>query len=151
MKKWLAGAKSGNLGESSTVLESVTRDRIESVSKHLFTEIWGVGEGSRPRGAPSYEYKKRVETRDVLVKAFLEQYDIGKTPTGDSGSDIKSRMKVQVYEWWNSSDQTVSLRKDNEWGADGTVAVSRRRKPYLQEGVLLPSTTRCALTWMKSQ
>jgi hypothetical protein len=33
MKKWLAGSKSGNLGESSTVLESVTRDRIESVSK----------------------------------------------------------------------------------------------------------------------
>ncbi len=92
-----------------------------------------------------------METRDVLVKTFLEQYDIGKTPTGDSGSDIKSRMKVQVREWWNSSDQTVSLRKDNEWGADGTVAVSRRRKPYLQEGVLLPSTTRCALTWMKSQ
>ena len=76
----------------------MTRDRIESVSKHFFTEIWGVGEGSRPRGAPSYEYKKRVEARDVLVKAFLEQYDIGKAPTGDSGSDIKIRMKLQVHE-----------------------------------------------------
>ena len=76
MKKWLAaGAKSCNLGESSTALELVTRERIESVSKHFFTEIWGLGEGSRPRGAPSYEYKKRVEARDALVKAFLEQYD----------------------------------------------------------------------------
>jgi hypothetical protein len=94
MKKWLAGAKSGNLGQSSTVLESVTKDRIESVSKHFFTEIWGVGEGSRTRGAPSYEYKMRVAVRDVLVKAFLDQYDIGKAPTGDSGSDIKSKMKL---------------------------------------------------------
>ena len=126
MKKWLAaGAKSCNLGESSTALESVTRERIESVSKHFFTEIWGLGEGSRPRGAPSYEYKKRVEARDVLVKAFLEQYDIGKAPTGDSGIDIKSRMKVQVHEWWNSSEQAASLRKDNEWGADGTDRLAR--------------------------
>jgi hypothetical protein len=78
MKKWLAGAKSGNLGESSTALESVTRERIESVSKHFFTKIWGLGEGSRPRGAPSNEYKKRVEARDALVKAFLEQYDTAK-------------------------------------------------------------------------
>jgi hypothetical protein len=71
MKKWLAaGAKSCNLGESSTALELVTRERIESVSKHFFTEIWGLGEGSRPRGAPSYEYKKRVEARDALVKPF---------------------------------------------------------------------------------
>ena len=51
-----------------------------------------------PGRAPSYEYKKRVEVRDVLVKTFLEQYDIGKGPTGDSGSDIKSRMKLQVHE-----------------------------------------------------
>jgi hypothetical protein len=92
------------------------------------------GEGSRPRGAPSYEYKKRVEARDVLVKAFLEQYDIGKAPTGDSGSDIKSRMKLQAHEWWNSSEQAVSLRKDNEWGADCTVALSGRRKPCLPAG-----------------
>jgi hypothetical protein len=150
MKKWLAlaGAKSCNLGESSTALESVTRERIESVSKHFFTEIWGLGEGSRPRGAPSYEYKKRVEARDALVKAFLEQYDIGKAPTGDSGIDIKIRMKVQVHEWWDSSEQAASLRKDNEWSADGTVAVSGRH-------VLLPSTTsrclRCVQTWMKRQ
>ena len=68
-----------------TALELVTRERIESVSKHFFTEIWGLGEGSRPRGAPSYEYKKRLEARDALVKAFLEQYYIGKAPTGDSG------------------------------------------------------------------
>jgi hypothetical protein len=46
MKKWLAaGAKSCNLGESSTALESVTRERIESVSKHFFTEIWGPSRG----------------------------------------------------------------------------------------------------------
>jgi len=72
LEKWLAcaGAKSCNLGESSTALESVTRERIESVSKHFFTEIWGLGEGSRPPGAPSYEYKKRVHARDALVKAF---------------------------------------------------------------------------------
>jgi hypothetical protein len=161
MEKWLAlaGAKSCNLGESSTALESVTRERIESVSKHFFTEIWGLGEGSRPRGAPSYGYKKRVQARDALVKAFLEQYDIGKAPTGDSGIDIKSRMKVQVHEWWNSSEQAASLRKDNEWGADGTVAVSSCLEDvnhaYLQEGVLLPSTTsrrlRCVQTWMKRQ
>jgi hypothetical protein len=126
MKKWLAlaGAKSCNLGESSTALKSVTRERIESVSKHFFTEIWGLGEGSRPQGAPLYEYKKRVES-DALVKAFLEQYDIGKAPTGDSGIDIKSRMKVQVHEWWNSSEQAASLRKDNEWGADGTDRLAR--------------------------
>ena len=55
-------AKSGNLGESSTALESVTRERIESVSQQFFTEIWGLGE-SRQRGAPSYEYKKRVAAR----------------------------------------------------------------------------------------
>ena len=89
MKKWLAaGAKSCNLGESSTALESVTRERIESVSKHFFTKIWGLGEGSRPRGAPSNEYKKRVEARDALVKAFLEQYDMAKAPIGDSGIEI---------------------------------------------------------------
>ena len=118
MKKWLtAGAKSGNLGESSTALETVTRERIQSVSQQFFTEIWGLGE-SRQRGAPSYEYKKRVEARDALVKAFLEQYDTAKAPTGDSGIEIKSRIHA-----------------------------------YLQEGVLLPSTTsrrlRCVQTWMK--
>jgi len=135
MKKWLAaGAKSCNLGESSTSLELVTRERIESVSKHFFTEIWGLGEGSRPRGAPSYEYKKRVEARDALVKAFLEQYDMAKALIGDSGIEIKSRMKMQVHGWWNSSEQAVSLRKDNKWGADGTVAVSGRRKPCLPAG-----------------
>jgi hypothetical protein len=112
----------------------VTRDKIERVSKHFFTEIWGVREGSLPRGAPSSEYKKRVEARDVLVKAFLEQYDIGKALTGDSGSDIKSRMKLQAHEWWNSSEQVVSLWKDNEWGADCTVAVSGRSKPCLPAG-----------------
>ena len=78
MKKWLAaGAKSCNLGESSTALETVTRERIQSISQQFFTEIWGLGE-SRQRGAPSYEYKKRVEARDALVKAFLEQYDTAK-------------------------------------------------------------------------
>ena len=58
MKKWLtAGAKSGNLGESSTALEMVTRERIQSVSQQFFTEIWGLGESRRgretrrPRGA----------------------------------------------------------------------------------------------------
>jgi len=134
MKKWLtAGAKSGNLGESSTALETVTRERIQSVSQQFFTEIWGLGE-SRPRGAPSYEYKKRVEARDALVKAFLEQYDMAKAPIGDSGIEIKSRMKMQVHGWWNSSEQAASLRKDNKWGADGTVAVSGRRKPCLPAG-----------------
>ena len=134
MKKWLtAGAKSGNLGESSTALETVTRERIQSVSQQFFTEIWGLGE-SRQRGAPSYEYKKRVEARDALVKAFLEQYDTAKAPTGDSGIEIKSRMKMQVHGWWNSSEQAASLRKDNKWGADGTVAVSGRRKPCLPAG-----------------
>ena len=108
MKKWLtAGAKSGNLGESSTALEMVTRERIQSVSQQFFTEIWGLGE-SRQRGAPSYEYKKRVEARDALVKAFLEQYDTAKAPTGDSGIEIKSRMKMQVHGWWNSSEQADS-------------------------------------------
>jgi hypothetical protein len=134
MKKWLtAGAKSGNLGESSTALETVTRERIQSVSQQFFTEIWGLGE-SRQRGAPSYEYKKRVEARDALVKAFLEQYDTAKAPTGDSGIEIKSRMKMQVHGWWNSSEQAASLRKDNKWGADGTVAVSGRQKPCLPAG-----------------
>jgi hypothetical protein len=79
MKKWLAlaGAKSCNLGEISTALESVTRERIEIVSKHFFTEIWGLGEGSRPRGAPSYEYKKRVEASCIWApltrRGFLKR------------------------------------------------------------------------------
>jgi hypothetical protein len=42
-----------------------------------------------------------VEARDALVKAFLEQYDTAKAPTGDSGIEIKSRMKMQVHGWWN--------------------------------------------------
>ena len=98
MKKWLtAGAKSGNLGESSTALETVTRERIQSVSQQFFTEIWGLGE-SRQRGAPSYEYKKRVEARDALVKAFLEQYDTAKAPTGDSGIE-KSNPRGARRQW----------------------------------------------------
>ena len=68
------------------------------------------------------------------MKAFLEQYDIGKAPTGDSGIEIKSRMKMQVHGWWNSSEQAASLRKDNKWGADGTVAVFGRQKPCLPAG-----------------
>ena len=43
-------------------------------------------------------------------------------------------MKVQVHEWWNSSEQATSLRKDNRWGADSTVAVPGRRKPCLPPG-----------------
>ena len=56
-------AKSGNLGESSTALESVTRERIESVSQQFFTEIWGLGE-SRQRRAPSYHQGK---TADIFI------------------------------------------------------------------------------------
>jgi hypothetical protein len=59
---------------------------------------------------------------------------MAKAPIGDSGIEIKSRMKMRVHGWWNSSEQAASLRKDNEWGADGTVAVSGRRKPCLPAG-----------------
>ena len=67
MKKWLAaGAKSCNLGESSTSLELVTRERIESVSKHFFTEIWGLG--LRRRG-----FLKRLKRRRKMQQKNVKR------------------------------------------------------------------------------
>jgi hypothetical protein len=114
MKKWLSRgrAKPDNRGESSTALESVTRDRIQSMSQQFFTELWRVGDGSRTRGESPYKYKQRVprEVRDVLFKSFMDQYDICTTLTGDSDMDIKRKMTLQVHESWNCSEEVASLR-----------------------------------------
>jgi hypothetical protein len=95
MKKWLARgrAKSGNRGESSTALESVTRDRIKRVSKQFFTDLWRVGDGSLQMGAPSHEYKQRVEVNPGNNCLTLPKV-VGNTVLGTVSN--KSNKKTQT-------------------------------------------------------
>jgi hypothetical protein len=71
MKKWLATAKPGNLGESLRALQEVSKERITSVADQYFTNLWGVGT-SQGRGAPSIEYRDRQKAKTVCVKTFVE-------------------------------------------------------------------------------
>ena len=56
------------------------------------------------------------------MKTFVEKYDTVTSPSGE-GQTVRKQMTVQVEQWWNSSDVAASLREENEWGADDTVAV----------------------------
>jgi hypothetical protein len=60
------------------------------------------------------------------VKKFVEKYDTVTAPSGE-GQAVRKEMTVQVEQWWNSSDVAASLREENEWDADGTVAVVGKR------------------------
>ena len=86
MKKWLtAGAKSGNLGESSTALESVTRERIQSVSPG---EEGGEEEGQGDKEAEGSEEAVEGEEGDVLEGgegADDDEYE--KAPPSPSAED----------------------------------------------------------------
>ena len=126
MKKWLQTAKSDDRGESLRALQEVSKERITSVANQYFTNLWGVG-GSQGRGAPSIEYRDRQKAKEVCVKTFVEKYDTVTAPSGE-GQAVRKQMTVQVEEWWNSSDVAASLREENVWGADGTVAVVGKRK-----------------------
>ena len=121
MKKWLQTAKPDDRGESLRALQEVSKERITSVANQYFTNLWGVG-GSQGRGAPSIEYRDRQKAKEQCVKIFVEKYDTVTAPSGE-GQAVRKQMTVQVEEWWNSSDVAASLREENAWGADGTVAV----------------------------
>ena len=97
-----------------------------------FTKLWGVG-GSQGRGAPSIEYRDRQKAKEQCVKTFVEKYDTVTDPSGE-GQVVRKQMTVQVEEWWNSSDVTASLREENTWGADVTVAVVGKRKKCVATG-----------------
>ena len=132
MKKWLATAKPGNRGQSLRALQEVSKERITSVADQYFTNLWGVGT-SQGRGAPSIEYRDRQKAKAECVKTFVEKYDTVTAPSGE-GQAVRKEMTVQVEQWWNSSDVTTSLRKENVWGADGTVAVVGKRKKCVPAG-----------------
>jgi hypothetical protein len=129
MKKWLQTAKPDDRGESLRALQEVSKERITSVANQYFTKLWGVG-GSQGRGAPSIEYRDRQKAKEQCVKTFVEKYDTVTAPSGE-GQAVRKQMTVQVEEWWNSSDVAASLREENAWGADGTVAVVGKRKNAL--------------------
>ena len=107
-------------------LKEVSKERITSVTDQYFTNLWRVGT-SQGRGAPSIEYRDRKKAKEACVKTFVEKYDTVKAPSGE-GQDVRKEMTVQVEQWWNSSDVAASLREENVWGADGTVAVVGKRK-----------------------
>ena len=132
MKKWLATAKPGNRGESLRALQEVSKERITSVADQYFTKLWRVGE-SQGRGAPSIEYRDRQKAKAACVKTFVEKYDTVTAPSGE-GQAVRQEMTVQVEQWWNSSDVAASLREENAWGADGTVAVVGKRKKCVPTG-----------------
>ena len=67
------------------------------------------------------------------MKAFVEKYDTVTVSSGE-GQVVRKEMTVQVEQWWNSSDVASSLREENAWGADGTVAVVGKRKKYVPAG-----------------
>ncbi len=54
-------------------------------------------------------------------------------------------MTVQVEEWWNSSDVAASLREENAWGVDGTVAVVGKREKCVPSGGSAAPTERFSL------
>ncbi len=126
MKKWLATAKPVNRGESLRSLEEVSKERITNVEDQYFTNLCRVGT-SQGRGVPSIEYRDRQKTKAACVKTFVEEYDTVTTPSGEVQT-VRKEMTVQVEQWWNSSDVSASLREENGWGADGTVAVVGKRK-----------------------
>jgi hypothetical protein len=99
----------------------MSKERITSVADHYFTNLWCVG-GSLGRGAPSIEYRDRQKSKERCVKTFVEKYDTVTTPSGE-GKAVRKEMTVQTEQWWNSSDVSASLREENAWDADGTVAV----------------------------
>jgi hypothetical protein len=51
------------------------------------------------------------------------------TPSGEVRS-VNQEMTVQVEQWWNSSDITVSLRQENTWVTDDTVVVVGKQKMH---------------------
>jgi hypothetical protein len=132
MKKWLQTAKSDDRGESLRALQEVCKERITSVANQYFTKLWGVGE-KQGRGAPSIEYRDRQKAKEQCVKTFLEKYDTVTAPSGE-GQVVRKRMTVQVEQWWDSSDVVSSLREENAWGADDTVAVVGKRKKCVASG-----------------
>ena len=132
MKKWLATAKPDNRGESLRALQEVSKQRITTVADQYFTNLWRVG-GSQGRGAPSIEYRDRQKAKEACVKTFVEKYDTVTAPSGE-GQAVRKEMTVQVEQWWNSSDVAASLREENAWGADDTVAVVGKRKKCVPAG-----------------
>ncbi len=68
------------------------------------------------------------------MKTFVEKYDTVTDPSGEEQT-VGKEMTVQVEQWWNSSDVAVSLREENTWDADGTVAVVGKRKKYYSMGL----------------
>jgi hypothetical protein len=132
MKKWLETAKPDNRGESLRSLQEVSKKRITSVVDHYFTNLWCVG-ASQGRGAPSIEYRDRQKDKEACVKIFVEKYDTVTDPSGE-GQVVRKEMTVQVEQWWNSSDVAASLREENAWGADGTVAENGKNE-FLLEGL----------------
>jgi hypothetical protein len=119
-------------GESLRALQEVSKQRITSVADHYFTNLWRVG-ASQGRGAPSIEYRDRQKAKEACVKTFVEKYDTVTAPSGE-GQAVRKEMTVQVKQWWNSSDVAASLREENAWGADGTVAVVGKRKKCVPVG-----------------
>ena len=127
MKQWLSKATPGNRGDSASTLQTLTKERITSVAKAVFSSLWRV-DAPQGRGAPSYEYKERVRASGICERAFLQQYDMATPPTGEGGIEVKNKMREQVHSWWNSSAAAADLREENAWGTDGTVAVGKRQK-----------------------
>ena len=68
------------------------------------------------------------------MKTFVEKYDTVTDPSGE-GQAVRKEMTVQVEQWWNSSDVAASLREENAWDANGTVAVVGQRKKCVPAGV----------------
>ncbi len=60
------------------------------------------------------------------MKTFVEKYDTVTVPSGE-GQAVRKEMTVQAEQWWKSSDGwpdvDTSLREENAWGTDDTVAV----------------------------
>ena len=110
----------------------MSNQRITRVADQYFTNLWSVG-GSQGRGAPSIEYRDRQKAKEACVKTFVEKYDTVTAPSGE-GQAVRKGMTVQVERWWNSSDVAASLREENAWGADGTVAVVGKRKKCVPAG-----------------
>ncbi len=128
MKKWLATVKQGNRGESLRALQEVSKERITSVTDQYFTNLWRVAT-SQGRGTPSIEYRDRQKVKESCVKTFVEKYDTVTTPSGEVQA-VRKEMTVQAEQWWNSSDVATSLREENLWDSDDTVAVVGKRKIY---------------------
>ncbi len=84
------------------------------------------GRAHRPVG---YLHRDQQKTKKTCVKTFVEKYDMVTTPSGEVRS-VNQEMTVQVEQWWNSSDITVSLRQENTWVTDDTVVVVGKQKMH---------------------